>query len=273
MDASTLSARPATGSAQLGELATHVRALGATCPWTKAQDARDMLYWTRKECLEVEEVLRKPADSTTGADLTKELGDVLFDVMMLIQVSQRSHPGVSIEACSASAIEKLKTRAPYVFGAGAPTTVAEASAYWAAGKDAEQRAAHAAPRGLGRESRRSGCQLEPAALPRVPGLQGMQESLQQSLQQGRQPAHQPGRSTPAPLWQQSGQSAALRLVPATAASLAAALGSAELGHGSCSSDDGGEAVGGLTEWEKDFARDAAGVLSDSSLDDEEESSF
>jgi NTP pyrophosphatase (non-canonical NTP hydrolase) len=53
-------------------LAALVSRLGVECPWTKEQHAMDMLYYTRKECLEVEEVLRvKPLVDTT--ELTKEV--------------------------------------------------------------------------------------------------------------------------------------------------------------------------------------------------------
>ena len=45
--------------------------LGRECPWTKEQRAHDMLYYTRKECLEVEEVLR--SGETDGVELTKEV--------------------------------------------------------------------------------------------------------------------------------------------------------------------------------------------------------
>jgi hypothetical protein len=45
--------------------------LGRECPWTKAQRTHDMLYYTRKECLEVEEVLRSP--QVDGVELTKEV--------------------------------------------------------------------------------------------------------------------------------------------------------------------------------------------------------
>ena len=71
-----------------------VERLGAECPWTKQQDCHDMIYYTRKELLEVEDVFRgasKGRGSVDAADLTKELGDVLFGALMMIEVTRRNH--------------------------------------------------------------------------------------------------------------------------------------------------------------------------------------
>ena len=110
-----------------GSLESLVHRLGRECPWTRAQDASDMIYHTRKELLEVEEVFRdakRRGDSSApdSKELTKELGDVLFDVLMLIEVTSREHQGVSLEACKASACAKVRKRCPYIFdGKGAKT--------------------------------------------------------------------------------------------------------------------------------------------------------
>ena len=119
----------------LAQLATLISRLGQTCPWTRAQGPQDMLFWTRKECLEVEEVIRKPAPIDTKA-LTKELGDVLFDVLMMIEVTGREHD-VTLESCCASACEKLRQRSPYLFSGASPKSIEEAEAMWQAGKRQE----------------------------------------------------------------------------------------------------------------------------------------
>jgi len=117
-------------------LAKLVSRLGRECPWTKAQCTSDMLYYTRKECLEVEECLRcKQVDSL---ELIKELGDVLFDVLMMIEVSGRERPEISLEACAASACKKLETRSPYLFNGPAAMTLEEAERAWQAGKQNER---------------------------------------------------------------------------------------------------------------------------------------
>ena len=71
---------PAAPLARLGGL---VEELGLRCPWTAAQRAGDMLYYTRRELLEVEEVLRKEQGD---ARLAGEVGDALFDALLLAQV-------------------------------------------------------------------------------------------------------------------------------------------------------------------------------------------
>ncbi len=120
----------------MATLASLVSRLGRECPWTKSQATSDMLYWTRKECLEVEEVLR--AKEIDSGELTKELGDVLFDVLMMIEVSSRAHPDITLEACAASACKKLERRSPYLFDGPVPATLEEAEAAWQAGKQLEQ---------------------------------------------------------------------------------------------------------------------------------------
>ena len=73
---------PAT-AAPLARLGALVEDLGRRCPWTAAQQAGDMLYYTRRELIEVEEVLRKRQGD---ARLAEEVGDVLFDALLLAQV-------------------------------------------------------------------------------------------------------------------------------------------------------------------------------------------
>jgi len=124
----------------VSELAAIVDRLGRECPWTKSQSTADMLFWLRKEIIEVEEVLRSPDRDTTK--LTKELGDCLFDVLMAIECTRRQYPEVTLGAVQASAVEKVKRRCPYVFGDAAPAaSVAEAEAAWQAAKGRERSAA------------------------------------------------------------------------------------------------------------------------------------
>ena len=72
----------------LTQLTQVVRRLGdGECPWTKEQSAWDLLYYMRKELIEVEEELRKHRRADAPAqDLVGELGDVLFDALLLIRV-------------------------------------------------------------------------------------------------------------------------------------------------------------------------------------------
>ncbi len=123
---------------ELSALAANVRKLGRICPWTAKQKVDDMLYWTRREILEVEEVLRRDDEEHRRANLTAELGDVLFDVLMAIEVAGRDH-GLEIGEVCASANAKLRRRSPYIFPDGEPVaSVAEAEAAWLKGKAAEK---------------------------------------------------------------------------------------------------------------------------------------
>ena len=121
---------PSPGSSSLTALTGHIARLGVECPWTKKQATADMLFYLRKEIIEVEEELRK--DDVDVHALTKELGDVLFDALMAIEVTRRAHPEVTLEACAASANTKLERRCPYIFGGPPVATVEEAEAGWAA---------------------------------------------------------------------------------------------------------------------------------------------
>ena len=120
----------------LAALASHVDRLGVVCPWTRQQKASDMMYYLRSEILEVEKELRQ--DTVDGEALSKELGDVLFDALMLIEVAKRDHPKVSLDACTASACAKLRRRCPYIFDGPSVSTIEEAEAGWQAAKRAER---------------------------------------------------------------------------------------------------------------------------------------
>ena len=130
---------PADPPATLAELTSHISRLGVECPWTRRQRTLDMIFYLRKELIEVEEEMRR--DSVDGPALAKELGDVLFDALMLIEVTRREHAEVSLDACAASACSKLRRRCPYIFGGPQVSTVEEAESAWQAAKRAEREAA------------------------------------------------------------------------------------------------------------------------------------
>lgn len=120
--------------ARLLELTAVVSRLHEVCPWTREQSAADMLAFTRKELVEVEEAMAACADdggepgALPRAQLESELGDVLFDVLMLIEASSRAHGTGGLDAVSASAVRKLRRRAPYAFEGGPVVASTEAAA-------------------------------------------------------------------------------------------------------------------------------------------------
>ena len=73
-----------------------------------------------------------------------ELGDVLFNTLLLIEVCSRSGggSGVSVEAAAASSLAKLRRRYPPLFdGSLSGLTVEDTKRFWAQGKAAEAAAA------------------------------------------------------------------------------------------------------------------------------------
>jgi len=126
-----------------------VQRLGVECPWTKQQSAADMLYHLRSEVLEVETVLREQRAHPERAaklahDLVGELGDVLFDALLLIRVCERDVPGVSLEGVCEAANLKLRRRVPYMFSGAPAPSIEEAERGWQAAKKREREATEAA---------------------------------------------------------------------------------------------------------------------------------
>jgi NTP pyrophosphatase (non-canonical NTP hydrolase) len=249
----------------LAQLATLISRLGQSCPWTRAQSPRDMLFWTRKECLEVEEVIRKPAPIDSKA-LTKELGDVLFDVLMMIEVSGREHE-VTLESCCASACEKLRQRSPYLFSGASPKSIEEAEAMWQAGK--RQEAADE------KDEVPAPVLVPPAAHspPPMPTLPKPQPQHLSTATSGAVPvAVATSGAVPAAVATSGAVPAAVATsgaVPVAVATsgavpAAVAISGAVYGEGDDSSDEEG-----LAEWEADFRRDA-GPTSDDALGSEDD---
>ena len=240
-----------SSATSLDTLATLVGRLGRECPWTKSQNTADMLYWTRKECLEVEEVLR--TKEVDGDELTKELGDVLFDVLMMIEVSGRDRPAITLESCAASACGKLRRRSPYLFFGSVPATVEEAEAAWQAGKQLEQTEAGAQP--MPPPASPASHQSTPIQAPPSAPVEPVPMPVPE--RQGQQPPPPAGRGS--------------RLVTIGAAARSAGTGSTislPAGAMDLSHDEDEDEDVGLTEWERDFRR-GAGPPSESEDDDDE----
>jgi len=84
------------------ELFNVVQELGLHCPWTKSLTSRSMLKWLQSELIELEQELSKLEDIQRGSSLnnekclehcrdrvTSELGDVLFDTLMVEMMIRR----------------------------------------------------------------------------------------------------------------------------------------------------------------------------------------
>ena len=246
----------------LAQLATLISRLGQTCPWTRAQGPQDMLFWTRKECLEVEEVIRKPAPIDTKA-LTKELGDVLFDVLMMIEVTGREHD-VTLESCCASACEKLRQRSPYLFSGASPKSIEEAEAMWQAGKRqeaADSKGKDPAPPPKPLPAPVSSpptvlSQSKPVLPPEQPPASADPAPLPAPLPVSSPPAASPQHKSQ--LQPEQPIAAASSILPVAAAS-----------RGAVDSEGEDPDEDGLAEWEADFRRDA-GPTSDDAMGSEDD---
>ena len=103
---------PLNGETPLAELARLVARLGAECPWTRAQNTSDVVRYTRAELLEVEQAAsRSWSEAEAGEqtdELADELGDVLFNALLLIEVARRERPQLSVDTSAAAAVRKLR---------------------------------------------------------------------------------------------------------------------------------------------------------------------
>ena len=64
------------------------------CPWFASQSAATMIEWARSELGEVADELKSPAgaDPAAAARLDAEIGDLLFDALLLAAVCARRRP-------------------------------------------------------------------------------------------------------------------------------------------------------------------------------------
>jgi NTP pyrophosphatase (non-canonical NTP hydrolase) len=142
-----------------------VRELSGGCVWTQSITPIDMLHALRSECDEVElELARLPAPANATAvgsngthiredaasasatrnedtsELVSELGDVLFDALMVHAVFSRVY-GLDPDAAWNAACRKVEGRTPYMpwgDGSARADTVAEAEAHWQEAKRREK---------------------------------------------------------------------------------------------------------------------------------------
>lgn len=130
----------------LTELVARIEQLGRECPWTAEQTPRDVIAFLRDECAEVEEALYDgdgDRNAQREAQLTSELGDVIFNALLLVEVCKRGRTAeqVSIEAAAAASLAKLRRRYPPLFdGSLEGLSAEEAGRVWTAGKSAESHA-------------------------------------------------------------------------------------------------------------------------------------
>ena len=119
-------------SSSLVELMERMAQLGRECPWTREQSPATALVYLQEECAEAQEVLQ---NNGSGAELTSELGDILFNLLLALE---RSNGSVTLEAVAASSLQKLRRRyAPLFDGTLTDLSVEAANRVWLDGKAAD----------------------------------------------------------------------------------------------------------------------------------------
>ncbi len=122
---------PHTGWEKLLEIVVALRGPGG-CPWDRSQDLRTLRPYLLEECHEVLETL--DADDPVG--LREELGDLLFNVVMLAQMATEAGH-FTIDEVAADIAEKMIVRHPHVFEPGDHGLDAGTVAAWEARKAAK----------------------------------------------------------------------------------------------------------------------------------------
>lgn len=113
------------------------------CAWVAAQDHASLAPFVLEEAQEVHEaleaVIAEPDDPRARAELTDELGDLLFQVLFHARVAA-DHAGApfDVDDVAAALVDKLVRRNPHVFGDATAETLEEIEAQWQAVKRAER---------------------------------------------------------------------------------------------------------------------------------------
>lgn len=105
------------------------------CPWDREQTHESLTPYILEEAHEVAEALHEP----TPEHLKKELGDLLFLILMMIVISEEAN-GFRLEDVLAGSAEKMKRRHPHVFGDTQVEGSAEVRRNWEAIKKSEDSA-------------------------------------------------------------------------------------------------------------------------------------
>ncbi len=114
--------------------------LREACPWDRAQSHLSIVPHTVSEALEVADTVRANASpsgtvsSSGAAELEDELGDLLFQVVLLSVLSAEVDPDRTLTGVIGSIVAKLVRRHPHVFAKARSETADEVRATWEAVK-------------------------------------------------------------------------------------------------------------------------------------------
>lgn len=116
----------------LCELADKLRSPSG-CPWDREQTIASMLHCIEEETAEVTQAI----ENGDHENLQEELGDVLFQVVMIAQIA-KEHGYFNIDDVIAGISDKIVSRHTWVFGEDKASTPEEALALWKINKIKEK---------------------------------------------------------------------------------------------------------------------------------------
>ncbi len=107
------------------ELDQVVRRLRRECPWDREQSVEDIVTHTLEETFE----LIDAAHAGNGAEITGELGDLLFHIFFMARICEEQGWG-DLTGISRDIIDKLVRRHPHVYGETEVDTAADVVERW-----------------------------------------------------------------------------------------------------------------------------------------------
>lgn len=103
------------------------------CPWDRKQTIASMLKCVDEEVSEVREAI----ENGDHENLKEELGDVLFQIVMIAQIA-KEHKYFDLDDVVAGIYDKIKSRHTWVFGKDKVKTPEEALEMWRKNKERAQ---------------------------------------------------------------------------------------------------------------------------------------
>ncbi|MBI4975071.1 nucleotide pyrophosphohydrolase [Candidatus Peregrinibacteria bacterium] len=104
------------------------------CPWDRDQTILSMLKYIKDEVDEVAQAI----ENADHANLREELGDVLFQIVMISQIA-KEHGYFNLDNVVSDIYDKIKSRHTWVFGKDKAKTPEEAMAMWKKNKAKEKK--------------------------------------------------------------------------------------------------------------------------------------
>ncbi len=104
------------------------------CPWDRKQTIASMLQYIEEEVGEV----RQAIENGDHENLREELGDVLFQIVMISQIA-KEHNYFTLDEVVTDVYNKIRSRHTWVFGKDKAKTPEEALEMWRRNKEEEKR--------------------------------------------------------------------------------------------------------------------------------------